>query len=182
MEQRHAAKGRHLEYAALSDLRELSPIDPKVPCRHLYSPDITVDGHKRSEDRSCFDCRRYLREEEVRLNPASPFYGSSPDVGWDTLFWCIQNAHKDDNRRSVWNEDRRKCLCPACVDERFLKVFANAIYGVFAEMNTPKRAKPKIGDIYGLDGEHWEVRNPEEPGEFCFRPLQHSSLAPHDSC
>ena len=171
VEQRHAAIGRHLENAALSDLRELSPIDPRVPCRHLYSPDITVDGHKRREDRPCFDCRRYLREEEVRLNPAIPFYGSSPDVGWETLLWRIQNAHKDENRRSVWNEDRDKCLCPECVAQRFLKVFANAIYGVFAEMNTPKRAKPKIGDIYGLDGEHWEVRNPEEPGEFCFPPF-----------
>lgn len=157
VEQRTAAKGRHLEYAALHALGQLDPVDPDCPCR--------------DELRPCYDCARLMSAERKYRDPSSPTYGSSPRDTWEMLYWRIRNAHKDDNRRSVWSENRDKCLCPECVSERFLKVFANAIYGVFAEMNTPKVAKPKFGRVYGLGGQSWSVKNPEEPGEFCFPPF-----------
>lgn len=54
-------------------------------------------------------------------------------------------------------------------EEMFLKLFVNAIYGVFAEMNRPVRPvdNPIKGKVYGLGGESWEVNNPEQPGEYC---------------
>ncbi len=88
-----------------------------------------------------------------------------------------REAHQyDDPNRVIWNEKRDECLCSECELERFLKVDANAIYGVFAEMNhnlmsqdATDKSKPK--SVFGLAGQSWQVKNPEQSGEFCFPPF-----------
>lgn len=60
-----------------------------------------------------------------------------------------------------------------------LKLIANCIYGVFAEMNVKSVSKshkdrPDKHMVYGIDGMAWPAANPEEPGEFAnglFAPI-----------
>jgi len=58
--------------------------------------------------------------------------------------------------------------------DKALKVLANATsYGIFAEMNRQETEKRTKVRCYGLDPEPYlcSVIHPEQPGEFCFRPL-----------
>lgn len=88
--------------------------------------------------------------------------------------------HKNNKDVPGWKQDTNTCLCEACDRGNFLKVFSNAIFGIFGEMNHKKRPDGKNpardnkdgrGKVCGIGGECWDVKNPEEPGEFCFPPF-----------
>jgi hypothetical protein len=58
--------------------------------------------------------------------------------------------------------------------DRALKVLANATsYGIFAEMLRQEGSKDVAVTCYGIDPKPFtcRVKNPEEPGEYCFPPL-----------
>ena len=84
---------------------------------------------------------------------------------------AAKQRHKSNREVSGWDRNTDKCLCEACERGRFLKVFGNGIYGIFAEMNRKRHATPVTGFIYGYDNEPCEVKDPEESGEFCFPPF-----------
>ena len=53
----------------------------------------------------------------------------------------------------------------------FLKTLANAIYGVFAEINRTEDREPVL-EVHGLESfELHDVEHPERPGEYCFPPI-----------
>lgn len=82
--------------------------------------------------------------------------------------------HKNSAQRQSWNVKRDKCRRAACcATERFLKIFVNAIYGIFAEMNSQKRSAGNTVDskVFGVNGKSWNALNAEQPGEFCFPPF-----------
>lgn len=170
VEQRQVAKRRHADHRMEA---RADALDPTCPCRF--------------ERRPCAACLNFMHLESGLTylrnykDPANMYY-SAPihELNMEAARQVsnlelasnrVTKSHANDNRRDVWTENRDTCLCHECVGERFLKVFANAIYGVFAEMNTPKSATPKNGKVYGHDGHVWETPNPDKPGEYCFPPF-----------
>lgn len=143
-------------------IEKLIEYDPVVPCRNKAN--------------RCYACWKFIDFE--MMDSWHPW--DNPEDGPRghlSLLEEVARVHANDTAedKSIWNADTNKCRCPGCVNQYSLKIFANACtYGIFAEMNIPRRARDKAqyGDVYGMNGERWEkVRNPEEPGEFCFPPF-----------
>lgn len=97
-----------------------------------------------------------------------------PNAGTNLIRFLVEERAKAKKRHSAnsrvqgWNRDEDICLCEDSVLGRFLKVFVNSIYGVFAEMNHNPKAEPITGTVLGPDCETWSVKDPEVSGEYCF--------------
>jgi hypothetical protein len=144
--------------------------DSAIPCRNKQT--------------RCYACTNYLQFEESmngRLETGWAYdqaAGHIPSAQYlQSLQVEVTRVHANDiqTNNSLWNENADKCRCDGCVNQYSLKIFANACtYGIFAEMNIPRRARdnPTEGTVYGMGGQRWDkVKNPEEPGEFCFPPF-----------
>jgi hypothetical protein len=90
----------------------------------------------------------------------------------------IEERNKLDSRRDLSETERERL-------DKALKVLANSTsYGIYAEMQRKESVEKVSVKCRGID-QRWfrtRVKNPEEPGEYCFPPaaaLITGARAPH---
>jgi ketosteroid isomerase-like protein len=178
-----AALGNKEAQAAL-DRNHLDPEDIDIYREALggwrSTADETAQEYRPIEQADCAYCARVARLE-LSASGGGESHAWMRDLqntheGKEQLRLARQHRdeyHANDNAVELWNADSDKCLCQDCEQERFLKVCANAIYGVFAEMNKNKRSaeKRENRDVCGIGGDIWSTSEPEQPGQFCFFPF-----------
>jgi hypothetical protein len=195
IELRQIAQNKHEANRPRSQRQVKTIVDPDVPCRSAEfcpacdwkSTDFRTEDPPNGEEKHnhpepCAACYRLIHHQMTMTGVRVSF--NKPDTYdiWSEREYerCkaeIRRVHANDaiSTDEIWNADTSKCRCDGCVSEFALKIFANAgFYGIFAEMNTPRRAKdnPSHGSVYDFTGQVTDnVKNPEEPGEFCFPPF-----------
>lgn len=99
----------------------------------------------------------------LKLGGVVPFDPSTQDF----FKLLIEERQRTKRDQTLPTEERKRL-------DAFLKVLANAIYGIFAEMNRQAASKAKREvDVFGLDAEPFTARVNalEEPGDYCFPPI-----------
>ncbi|HEY1654244.1 MAG TPA: hypothetical protein VGF86_03935, partial [Candidatus Tumulicola sp.] len=115
--------------------------------------------------------------EAFRIVPKGPLPGLAPIRLRGTV---TVDPRRQDFFRTVIEERKRLAASRELPREerarldRALKVLANATsYGIFAEMLRQEGSNPVAVTCHGIDPKPFmcNVKNPEEPGEYCFPPL-----------